>query len=266
MDIKKLVALAPIAALSFLTACGESNSSKLDPDVISCHVESDDSDFGESCFAAEEDTPDADSIKTFCKSLKNLADDNILKVEIGTGCPDKKATYTCELAGKKNYTHYYYTLNTNQKKRIVKNNKGETCKNFIADDKEFFEYVIYADTTELVSCYVYNVIDTETKEVQETCVETTADDKYAASIKKFCKEVKEALDPEDGDKIELGKGCPDSKVLYTCNEGHLSFEKDEDDVSILTHYYYTLSDDQKELVVKDDKSATCDKLMEFDKE
>lgn len=90
MDIKKIVAMAPIAAISLLVACSDDSSSNnssnaANKEVYSCYIR-DSEDSSESCAEAEVGTASADSLKLECEETKAAAPD-YLKVETGKGCP-----------------------------------------------------------------------------------------------------------------------------------------------------------------------------------
>ena len=115
----------------------------------------------------------------------------------------------------------------------------------------------------VVSCYIYNVIDEESGETDESCVSTPAGTVYADSLKAMCDFYK-AIGTSKNDKAEFGKGCPEKKVPYTCLNAE--YDSKSDDAKSLTYYYYTLDEDRKALVVKGDNNATCEKLIDYENE
>ena len=98
---------------------------------------------------------------------------------------------------------------------------------------------------EMVSCYAKFVEDSENNIAQERCLQ--ASDKYSEYVKALCN-VDDGMGLASGDSIGLVKECPE-KPLYTCeNKG-------------VTINYYSLDEEEQELVVKGDDKATCKALL-----
>lgn len=255
MDIKKIVAMAPIAAMSLLVACSDDSSSNnssnaANKEVYSCYIR-DTEDSSESCAEAEVGTASADSLKLECEETKAAASD-YLKVETGKGCPaEKKALHTCKSSAPHNYTIYYYTLDEGEKELVVKGDEAKTCENLVEGEAE--------PEQAFVSCYVKNV-DSETNEVEETCTQAATDNVMADSIRYFCNNLKN--DPAfEGTVIKLGTGCSEEKALHICAETEISSESD--DTPAFITYFYSLNDEQKELLKGVDDDKACEKLDEY---
>jgi uncharacterized protein (TIGR02145 family) len=98
---------------------------------------------------------------------------------------------------------------------------------------------------ETVSCYARLVEDSQNNIAQERCLQTS--DKYSEYVKALCN-VDDGMGLASGDSIGLVKECPE-KPLYTCeNKG-------------VTINYYSLDEEEQELVVKGDDKATCKALL-----
>lgn len=255
MDIKKLIVTAPIAAMSLLVACGDDSSSNnssspANKEVFSCYIY-DAEDSSESCAEAEVGTTSADSLKLDCEETKASASED-LKIETGKGCPaEKKALHTCKSSAPRDYTIYYYALDEGEKELVVKGDEAKTCENLVEGEAE--------PEQAFISCYVKNV-DSETNEVEETCTQAATDNVMADSIRYFCNNLKN--DPAfEGTIIKLGSGCSEEKVLHVCTEADFSSERE--DIPAYTTYFYSLNDEQKQLIKDVDDDKVCDKLDEY---
>lgn len=112
--------------------------------------------------------------------------------------------------------------------------------------------------TDLVSCYVYNVVDEENDEIDESCVEVEKGSSFEKSIKQMCDDINADIIDGAKDKAEYGDGCSTKNVLYTCD--------DENAKEKFTYIYYTIDEDRKALIVKGNDKATCKKLIEFEQQ
>ena len=127
---------------------------------------------------------------------------------------------------------------------------GVACFTACSDDSSSNS----SNGTGSVSCYTYNTVSKSDNEVREACVQAEKGSSYADSVEKYCKVYATFMEGSDEDWAELGDGCPtDKKAAFTCTDARLG-----SDVSgVLTSIYYTLDEEQKALVVKDDEVETC---------
>lgn len=122
-----------------------------------------------------------------------------------------------------------------------------------------------SESKEMISCYMYMVDTDDADDIEESCMETPVDNPKADSLKIMCNEIKNLVKSNPVNKVELGKGCPTQKPkpTYSCNTE--DYQGDNKTVpENVTYHYYTLDSDRTKLVVKGDKLATCDNLIDFD--
>ena len=111
---------------------------------------------------------------------------------------------------------------------------------------------------EMVSCYIYNVVDAENNEIKESCTQAEKGTAYGDSVKVMCDLAKLFVVPADGDKVEQGSGCKEDKVLYSCDKNM--------GTGNLEYYYYTLDEEQSAAVKGLKGNAACDTLVAVDNE
>lgn len=124
-------------------ACGDDDSSSGGKtEMVSCYIynveDAENNEIQESCTQAEKGTAYGDSIKAMCDLTKQfIVESDGDKVELGTGCKEEKALYTCgESTGSGDLEKYYYILDEDQKAAIKGLKKGEECPALIELDNE----------------------------------------------------------------------------------------------------------------------------------
>ena len=109
------------------------------------------------------------------------------------------------------------------------------------------------ESSEVVSCHIFNTVDEEGTEINEFCVQATKGTTAADSVETACKQFKAFMGQTETDWSEIGTSCPDKKTVVTCQESET-----------LTSFYYSLEEEQQALVVEGDDAKTCENLKEFD--
>jgi len=119
------------------TACGDddtTSASNSDGGIVSCYSynvvdEDDGTEINESCMQAEKGTIHSKKVTEYCATIKAfLGHFESDKVELGTGCPDKKTIITCLDGG---VSVRFYSLDNEQQELIVDGDDAQTCANLL---------------------------------------------------------------------------------------------------------------------------------------